>query len=73
MYLLLIITFVEFSRYSRDLDDFDPMASSLKSSQMSSGTEIEKGSIDGLINPDLHFMKNVTADSGDIELLTDME
>lgn len=60
-------------RYSRDLDDFEAMGSSMKSSQMSSGNEIEKGSIDGLINPDLHFMKNSTADSGDVELLTELE
>lgn len=52
------------------MDDFEP---SMKSSQISSGNEIEKGSIDGLINPDLHFMKNSTADSADIELLTEVE
>ncbi|XP_031627665.1 kinesin-associated protein 3 isoform X1 [Contarinia nasturtii] len=48
------------SRYSRDFDDYDPMDSSTKSRD-----EIDK--------PELITSKNIRADSGDVEVLTELE
>lgn len=55
------------------MDDIEALSSGYKS-RMTNSNEIEKGSIDELINTDFQCAKGSRAvDSGEIEILTELE
>lgn len=54
------------------MDDIEALNSSYKS-RMTNSHEVEKGSIDELMNTDFHCAKGSRVDSNDIELLTELE
>lgn len=54
------------------MDDVDMLNSSYKS-RMTNSNEIEKGSIDELINSDFQCAKGSRAESSEIELLTEID